>query len=115
MDQARKHRLQRMAHLFSGLLILFHGYERLAHGHTTGWVFALAGLIFLSVAVFHDRLRRRWPQVDMIFFVIEATLSFVIMGEYMLAGKRGLPVMYLIAGIAQLVAAVIQRSRTQPQ
>jgi len=111
MDAARKHRLKRIAHLFSGLLILFHAYERFAHGHTTWWVFAVAGVAFLSVAILHDRLARRWKQVDLVFFLIEAMLSFVIMGEYIHAGKRGLPFMYLLAGIAQLVAAAVNRNR----
>ena len=112
MSPARKHRLKRMAHLFSGLLILLHAYERFAHGHATWWVFVLAGTVFLSVALLHDRLAKRWPHVDMVFFVIEAMLSFTIMGEYFHAGKRGLPYMYLVAGIGQLVAAVVNRRKS---
>lgn len=112
MSSARKHRLKRFAHLFSGLLILFHGYERLSHGHDTGFVFLGAGLVFLTVALLHDRLARRWAHVDGGFFVIEAALSFVVMGEYFHAGKRGLPYMYLLAGIGQLVAAVVSRRRS---
>jgi hypothetical protein len=111
VDHARKHRLKRFAHLFSGLLILFHGYERFDHGHATWWVFILAGLVFLSVALLHGHLARRWARVDMVFFVIEAILSFVIMGEYFKAGKSGLPFMYLLAGIGQLVAAMVNAKR----
>ncbi len=111
MSTSRKHRMKRLAHLFSGLLILLHAYERFAHGHSTWWIFVLAGVVFLSVAALHAQLAKRWPHVDMVFFMIEAMLSFVIMGEYFHAGKRGLPFMYLAAGIGQLVAAVKTRRK----
>ncbi|QQR84883.1 MAG: hypothetical protein IPJ76_09630 [Flavobacteriales bacterium] len=106
MDARRKNRLRRAAHMLSGAIILLHGYERLDHGHTTGWVFVAAGLLFLSVAFFHGRLAKRWPKVDLVFFVIEAGLSFLVVWELLHAGKRWLPYMYVLAGIMQLVAAV---------
>lgn len=111
MDAQRKNRLRRAAHVLSGAIILLHGYERFDHGHATGWVFAVAGLVFLSVAFFHERLARRWPRVDMLFFLIESGLSFVVMAELFHAGKRGLPYMYLFAGIMQIVAAVMVARR----
>lgn len=111
MDAHRKNRLRRAAHVLSGAIILLHAYERLDHGHSTGWVFAAAGVAFLSVAFFHERLARRWPQADILFFIIESGLSFVVMGELFHAGKRWLPYMYLLAGLVQVVAAVMVARR----
>lgn len=111
MDAHSKNRLRRAAHVLSGAIILLHGYERLDHGHATGWVFVVAGMAFLSVAFFHKRLARRWPKVDMLFFIIESCLSFIVMGELFHAGKRWLPYMYVLAGSMQLVAAVMVARR----
>ena len=101
----RREKLKRFGHFFSGMLILFHAFERHEHGHGTWSLFAIAGIIFLSVALFHTPLLRKWPWVDGLFFAIEAGLSFTIMGEFIQAGKKGLPFMYLIAGAFQLFAA----------
>ena len=111
MDAHRKNRLRRAAHVLSGAIILLHGYERLDHGHATGWVFAVAGMAFLCVAILHTRLALRWPKVDVVFFVIEAGLSFLVVWELMHAGKRWLPYMYVLAGSMQLVAAVMVARR----
>jgi hypothetical protein len=113
MAASRNHRLKRMTHLFGGLIILMHAYDRLEHGHATWWVFVLAGGVFLSVALLHAMLVKRWPYVDIVFFVIEAMLSFVVMGECFHAGKRGLPYMYMAAGVLQLVGAVVHWRRAR--
>jgi hypothetical protein len=104
---ARKQRFLRSAHLFSGLLILLHGFERYDGGHALWPVFAVFGIIFILLAVFHGRLAKKWQGIDGVFFLIEAVLSFVIMGEFFHMGKRGLPYMYLFAALAQACAAWI--------
>ncbi|MBK9196068.1 MAG: hypothetical protein IPO17_14060 [Flavobacteriales bacterium] len=103
----RKARLKRFGHFFSGLLIVLHAYERYEHGHATWSLFAAAGILFLLVAAFHTQLVRKWPWVDGTFFAIEAALSLTVMGEFILAGKKGLPFMYLLAALFQVFAAVM--------
>jgi hypothetical protein len=107
LSGARKQRFLRAAHLFSGLLIFLHGFERYDGGHALWPVFAVFGFIFILLALFHGRLARKWPAIDGVFFLIEAVLSFVIMGEFFHMGKRGLPYMYLFAALAQACAAWI--------
>ena len=101
----RKSRFKRFAHFFSGLLILLHGFERYEDGHGTWSVFVFSGLIFILLAAYHHQLASRWAAIDGVFFLIEAFLSFVIMGEFIHAGKQGLPYMYLLAGLCQVSAA----------
>jgi len=70
------------------------------HGPYLGYF--LAGTIFLIVALFHHRMSHRFAYVDSVFFIIETILSFIIAFEYFDAGKKGLPWMYIIAGLMQL-------------
>lgn len=102
----RRQKLKRFGHFFAGLLIIFHAFERFDHGHGTWLLFAFAGLVFLSVALLHSQLAKRFPWIDSVFFAIEAVLSLTIMFEFYHAGKKGLPFMYLIAALLQVFAAV---------
>ena len=114
MNVERKQRLRRFAHLFSGFLILINGLNHYDGGLDMWPAFMVAGSMFILLAVFHVPLSRRWPGIDGVFFLIEALVSFLIMIEFFTAGKRGLPYMYLIAGIAQVCAAwITARKRKQ--
>ncbi|MCC7502822.1 MAG: hypothetical protein IT229_09855 [Flavobacteriales bacterium] len=106
-NSPRKERLLRFAHVFAGLLIALHAYERYEHGHATYLLFAVASMVFLTLATFHHRIAHRFPWIDAVFIAIEALLSFTIMLEFMAQGKKGLPFMYLFAGCMQLVAVFV--------
>jgi len=110
----RKERMKRVAHLFSGLLILVHGLDRFDGGRFLWPVFVGAGTVIILLAAFHGSLATKWPGIDAVFFLIEALLSITIMVEFMDMGKRGLPYMYLLAGIAQVYAACITWRKRRP-
>jgi hypothetical protein len=108
-----KEKLRKIPHFFSAFLTLLHAYERYEHGHQTFILFLIAGLVFLIVALFHHKLLHRFPLIDLIFFTLEGLLAFVISAELIYAGKKGLPVMYVIAGVFQIIAAYRYRLKMQ--
>jgi uncharacterized membrane protein len=98
----KRNRLKKFAHIFAGMVILLHSYERYENGHSTYLFFAFAGLIFLTVALFHHQLQHKYPKIDYVFFLIEGFLSFIIAYEYFHAGKSIIPFFYLFAGSLQI-------------
>lgn len=100
----RKEKLKKISHILAGMIILLHAYEKYESEHSSYIYFALAGVIFLSVALFHHQLKSKFPWIDNSFFVIEAVLSLIIAYDYFHMGKVGLPFMYLFAGLLQLCA-----------
>jgi len=111
--QTKKEKLKKMPHIISGVLILLHGLERFDSGNGDYPVFLLAGIVFLGVALFHKKISRPFPTADVIFYAVEGLLSFLVAYEYWCAGKRGLPIAYIVAGIFQLVAICIFVSRAR--
>lgn len=97
----KRNKLRKFAHIVAGVVILIHSYERYENGHSTYLFFALAGLLFLSVAILHHQLQHKYPKIDFIFFMIEGVLSFIVAFEYISAGKKFLPFAYFIAGLLQ--------------
>ena len=103
----KKSKLKKFAHIFAGLVILIHSYERYESGHDTYWFFALAGLIFITVALFHHQIQKKYPKIDSVFFLIEGLLSFIISYEYFHVGKKIIPFLYLFAGTLQIFVIYI--------
>jgi hypothetical protein len=100
----RRGKLERVVHIAAGLIILFHAYEKHEEGFSSYIYFAIAGILFLSIALFHHSLKSKFPRIDNCFFIIEAISSFIIACDYFHMHKSGLPIVYLIAGIGQLSA-----------
>ncbi len=100
----KKEKIQKAAHLFAGLLILFHSYEKYESGHASYIYFLIAGIVFINLAVFHHILKAKYRWIDSCFYLIEAILSVIIAFEYFHLGKKGLPFAYLLAAIFQVAA-----------
>lgn len=107
LDRIRKNREKRkkIAHICAGAVILIHSYEKYESGHESYKLFALAGVVFMSIAVFHSVIEKKAPWVDGVFFVIEGILSLVIAADFFHMGKKALPVAYFFLGIFQFVMA----------
>ena len=95
----------RALHIVSGFIILIHAYEKYESGHDGYIYFALAGLVFLTIALLHPVIERKLPWIDGVFFVIEGLLSLLVAADYFHMGKKGLPVCYLLTGLFQFVVA----------
>jgi len=96
---------KRFAHIGAGIVILIHSYEKYEGGHETYKLFALAGLVFLSIAFFHSLIEKKAPWIDGVFFVIEGILSIIVAFDYFHLGKKALPITYLFLAIFQFFMA----------
>jgi hypothetical protein len=54
---------KRFAHIGAGIVILIHAYEKYESAHGSYLFFAIAGLIFLTVAILHPSIEKKapWP------------------------------------------------------
>ncbi len=96
---------KRFAHIGAGIVILIHAYEKYESGHDTYKLFALAGVIFLSIAFFHPIIEKKAPWIDGVFFLIEGILSIIIAIDFFHLGKKALPITYLLLGLFQFFLA----------
>jgi len=108
-----KEKLKRIPHLISGFIILLHAYERYEEGYHNYVFFLVAGLVFLTVAIFHHPLAHKFKFIDVLFYSIEGALSFLIGWEYLEAGKKTLPYGFFIASLFQVMAIFIFVRRTK--
>ena len=100
-----RNKRKRFAHIGAGVVILIHSYEKFESGHDSYKLFALAGLVFLSIAFFHPVIEKKAPWVDGVFFLIEAVLSIIIAIDFFHLGKRALPIAYIFLGLFQFFMA----------
>lgn len=96
---------RRFAHIGAGMVILIHAYEKYETGHGSPTLFAIAGIVFLLVAILHPQLEKKAPWVDGVFFVIEGILSIAVAYDHFHLGKKALPIAYSLLAIFQFVMA----------
>ena len=96
---------KRFAHIGAGIVILIHSYEKYESGHGSYILFGIAGLLFITIALFHPIIEKRVPWVDGVFFVIEGILSIIVALDYFHLGKKALPLTYLFLAIFQIYIA----------
>lgn len=96
---------KRVAHIGAGIVILIHSYEKFEGGHDTYKLFLLAGIVFLSIAVFHPFIEKKAPWIDGVFFLIESVLSIIVALDYFHLGKKALPITYLFLALFQVFMA----------
>lgn len=86
-------------------MILIHAYEKYDSGHGSYLLFAIAGLVFLTIALLHQTIEKRAPWIDGVFFCIEGLLSIMVAVDFFHAGKKALPITYLLLAIFQFYMA----------
>jgi len=91
-----KEKRKRVAHIAAGITILIHAFEKYESGHVSYAFFAIAGIVFVSIAMFHHTIEKKAPWIDGVFFVIEGVLSIVMAIDYFHLGKKALPITYLL-------------------
>ena len=101
-----KEKLKKLGHAFASFVILMHAYERFESGHSSYLFFTIFGIIFLSVAIFHHQLLKKFPWVDAVFFIIEGILSLIIAYEFFHVGKKIIPFLYLVSAFFQFFMVV---------
>jgi intracellular septation protein A len=96
---------KRFAHIGAAVVIFIHAYEKFDHHNPAYIPFTIAGIIFLTVALLHPVIEKKAPWVDGVFFVIEGILSVIVAVDFFNAGKKALPVTYLLLAIFQFFMA----------
>jgi predicted membrane channel-forming protein YqfA (hemolysin III family) len=100
-----KEKRKQMAHIPAALTILMHAFERYHSDHGSWLFFAIAGVCFLSLVIFHKRIANKFPWSDGAFFLIEGCLSLIVFYEFIHAGKKALPLVYLGLACFQFIMA----------
>jgi hypothetical protein len=99
------HKKKQIAHIGASAVILIHAFDKYTV-HRSGYeLFLAAGLLFLTIAIFHPLIAKRLPWIDGVFFVIEGILSIVVAVEFLQAGKQALPLCYAFLGGFQFYMA----------
>jgi hypothetical protein len=99
---------EKIGHIIAGVIILVHAYEKFDLQESSYIFFLIAGVVFLSVAIFHHRLKHRFLYIDGVFFIIEAILYGIVAADYFHEGKKALPWCYVAVTILYCVAAIIR-------
>jgi len=100
-----KEKRKRIAHILAAFIILVHAYENYETHHHSWQLFAIAGIVFLTLAIFHPAIEKKWPWIDGVFFVIEGILSITVAVDLFMFGKKALPFVYLLLGVFQFFIA----------
>lgn len=100
-----KEKRRRVAHIVAAITILIHSYDNYETGQHSYKLFGVAGLIVLTLAIFHTWIEKRLPWINGVFFVIEASLSIVVAFDLFHYGKKALPVTYLFLALFQFYLA----------
>lgn len=106
-----KEKRKQVVHIFSGVVILVHAYEKWESGHHSYVYFTIAGWVFLTIALLHPLIERRAPWVDGVFFVIEGILSLIVAADFFRMGKKALPLCYLLIAVFQFVVAFVRSKK----
>jgi len=102
---------EKIGHIIAGVIILVHAYEKFDLHESSYIFFLIAGVIFLSVAIFHHKLIHHFLYIDGVFFTIEAILYAIVAADYFHEGKKALPWCYVFVAVMYCVAAVIRAKK----
>ena len=100
-----KEKRKRVAHIVAAVTILIHAYENYETGHHSYLLFGIAGLIVLTLAIFHHVIEKKFPWIDGVFFIIEGILSLIVAIDMFNMGKKRLPITYLALAVFQFYMA----------
>lgn len=106
--KVNKEKKEKLGHIIAAFIILVHAYEKYDLGESSYIFFLIAGMLFLSIALLHHHIVKRFPYTDGFFFVIEASLYVVVAADYFHRGKKRAAMCYIAMAIAYIIAAFIK-------
>ncbi|MGI4021693.1 MAG: hypothetical protein ACRYFA_09325 [Janthinobacterium lividum] len=77
-----KDKRKRFTHIGGSIVILVHSHEKYEDGHNSFKLFVLAGIFFLTTALFHSIIEKNAPWIDGVFFLIEGILSIIVTFDF---------------------------------
>lgn len=105
---------KQFAHIGAAIVIFIHAYHQFETRHGSPVAFAVAGTIFLTIALLHPVIEKRAAWIDGVFFVIEGILSIIVAFDYFHLHKKALPITYLLLAAFQFFMA-FRRSKKAVQ
>lgn len=111
--RVRSEKRNKLMHVFAGVIIFFHGFEKIDSDHIpSGIFFFICGTIFLLIAIFHHKVAYRLRSVDGVFSIIEGILAAVVAIDFFYEHKHYIQYAYLLAAVVYFVRAVIAFKKT---
>jgi len=104
--QVRNEKREKLLHLFAGIIIVLHGYEKIESDHLSSAIFFfLSGAVFLLVAIFHHKIAHRLRSIDGVFAIIEGLLALVVAIDFFMEHKHYIQYAYLLVTVVYFVRA----------
>jgi hypothetical protein len=106
LSDQKKTILKKVSHLISGLVVALKGYDKIEDHHDeVGAFLILLGLLFISFALFHEKIswiRKHEPWLLWMEGVALAVVSY----SYFSMGKVALPLCYAISSVLYFMVGV---------
>ncbi|GAB4003897.1 hypothetical protein GCM10028808_00440 [Spirosoma migulaei] len=97
---------KQMAHALAGVIISIKGIDKIEHHHEImGSVLIGIGVVIIGLTIYHHRLAKYIKSFDALVFLVEAIVLSIVSILYLQDGKKALPIAYIVASLAYLVAA----------
>ncbi len=101
-----KERLKKLGHLISGLVIILKGYSKFEDQHAEiGIVLILLGILFVSFAVFHEKISWIKKHEPWLMWLEGLALAFVSY-SYFSVGKFAIPLIYAFSSALYFIVGV---------
>lgn len=102
MLSKNKSKLENISHFITGFIALLTAFDNYGLQNPSYIIFAVLGLIVISLTIFKNKLSEKIPWIDSTFIFIDGIISLIIAVDYFLHGKKALPFTILFAGIMQI-------------
>ncbi|MBK7104635.1 MAG: hypothetical protein IPH62_05075 [Ignavibacteriae bacterium] len=106
-----KSKIEKFSHIISGIIVLLSAFDKYESQNPNYIFFALAGLIFIQVAIFNDKISKKFPWINNTFIFLEGLVSILIAWDYFKIGKKALPFTYLFAGLIQFIVGYLKMKK----
>ena len=111
LNRKKKEKIAKLSHFLAAFILLIHGYVKLEDEHlTAGLLFLVCGVIFLSVAVFHQRLHHQVRYVDAIFALLEGIAALILAADYW-GNRHYLYLAYFFVAAIYLISSFVLFAR----
>jgi hypothetical protein len=108
MNSTHRERVQQIAHILAGVLILLKSRIVGEHHPAIGTILIILGITFILVALFHHRIERVIGlKGESFLFLLEALAVSVVAYEMTAEHKHYLQYAYALAAVMYVIAAIM--------
>ncbi len=99
-----------LAHYFSGLTVILHGFAEFDRSHGKPLFYFICGAMMILTGIFHQKLIKFLRKSEGILFFIEGTILLFISFHFFEMGKKILPIVHLLGGLFYFYLGFIKLS-----